>query len=410
VGAGIFVNLLPSLVNFTAQNAVIWPDQLINLEGIISLVVSDNLRVSIDILGCKSQLNIVLHCLSELRVALVDEHDFLGVLVLESLNLAVCDGDTVQFLHVLLARDVTAGHHVLLEVYSDAAAGDEVLGGDLVVWVVRGAEQLASLLVEVVAVHLEFLGGVVDAWVGYFDVDELEVVVADAVAQVILAAVVALEAEVEGGQALWDVVFQVVVLVTAAQGFFEVQLEFLVVFRHEFFGGSFLPFGEFFFREFHVGSEVKFAAWLLAELLFGHWSATEYFEGYISLEEGQETACLECNRWTLLFIESDWSTVRLFNLDSLFGSAQLLTLEFTRVFLEWLSDFDSVIFDLEIDLDFPHAEFFHAWLDNALTKLSVEDNKAAVVWFGFYLGALLEVGFFFRLSLFEHCDVVDVTR
>lgn len=163
MGAGIFVNLLPSLVNFTAQNAVIWPDQLINLEGIISLVVSDNLRVSIDILGCKSQLNIVLHCLSELRVALVDEHDFLGVLVLESLHLAVCDGDTVQFLHVLLARDVTAGHHVLLEVNSDAAAGDEVLGGDLVVRVVGGAEQLASLLVEVVAVHLEFLGGVVDA-------------------------------------------------------------------------------------------------------------------------------------------------------------------------------------------------------------------------------------------------------
>lgn len=70
----------------------------------------------------------------------------------------------------------------------------------------------------------------------------------------------ALEAEVEGGQALGDVVFQVVVLVAAAQGFFEVQLEFLVVFRHEFFGGSFLPFGEFFFGEFHVGSEVKFAA------------------------------------------------------------------------------------------------------------------------------------------------------
>lgn len=78
--------------------------------------------------------------------------------------------------------------------------------------------------------------------------------------------------------------------------------------------------------------------------------------------------------------------------------------------MEWLSDFDGVIFDLEIYFDFPHAEFLHTGLDNAFAELAVEDNEAAVVWFGFDLGALLEVGLFFRLSLFEHCDVVDVAR
>lgn len=136
VGTSIFVNIFPSLVDFTAQYSVIWPNQLLNLKSIISFIVSDNLGVSVDILGCKCQLNIILHCLCKLRVTFIDEYDFLGVHILQSVYLVVCNGNTEQFPHLLLARDVTTSYHIFLEVYGNAATRDKVFGGYLVVRVV----------------------------------------------------------------------------------------------------------------------------------------------------------------------------------------------------------------------------------------------------------------------------------
>lgn len=94
-----------------------------------------------------------MHSLSEFRVALVDEHNLTRVLILLAVDLLVADCDAVQLLHVLLACDVTACDALFLEVDGDAAAWDEISGCDLVVRVVRTAEEFTSLFVEEVLVH-----------------------------------------------------------------------------------------------------------------------------------------------------------------------------------------------------------------------------------------------------------------
>jgi len=98
-------------------------------------------------------------------------------------------------LHAVQVADCSLGGTVApddvigFKVDDDAGAGHDVGGTDAVLFVLGFAEQLATSLVEVVVVEFEFLGGLVDARVLDLDVDDLELVVADAVAQIVLVAV-----------------------------------------------------------------------------------------------------------------------------------------------------------------------------------------------------------------------------
>jgi hypothetical protein len=181
----------------------------------------------------EGEFHVVLHCLREAGVALVLQHDFARVEVLQAEDLVSADGQAEEVLHVLLSGAVAAQDLLLLLVDDNGAAGYEVARSDLQLGVVRCLEELAALLVEEVAVHLELLGGVVDAGVRDLHVDDLEVVVADALAQVLLQPGLVFQAEVQRAEAVFDVLLEVVVLVAAAQRLLQLQLELLVVLGHE---------------------------------------------------------------------------------------------------------------------------------------------------------------------------------
>lgn len=90
----------------------------------------------------------------------------------------------------------------------------------------------------VLLVELQFLRGLVDSRVLDFDVHDLELIVADAVAQVVLVALVVGEAEVEGGEAVFELLLEVGVLVASSQTLLELELVLLVVLGDELFGGG----------------------------------------------------------------------------------------------------------------------------------------------------------------------------
>jgi len=92
--------------------------------------------------------------LTESRVALIDQHDFALILLLQPEHLLVSDSDVVQPAHLVLSDKVTPCDAVLLEVNGDAAAGNEIICLYLVLWVIWGAEEFTTLLVQELTVHL----------------------------------------------------------------------------------------------------------------------------------------------------------------------------------------------------------------------------------------------------------------
>jgi len=126
---------------------------------------------------------------------------------------------------------------LLLKVYHDVRSRFEVPGHDHFRGVVGLAEQLAPLLVMLVVVELQLLGGVVNARVLNLHVDDLELVCAHALAQVLLDALRVLQPEVECTQPLVQLLLEVVVLVAPAQALLELQLLLLVVAGDELLGG-----------------------------------------------------------------------------------------------------------------------------------------------------------------------------
>lgn len=76
-----------------------------------------------------------------------------------------------------------------LEIDHDAGSGDYVASANSVLIVLWLSEEFTPLLVEIVSVHLELLGGLINSGILDFDVDDFELVVANALAQILLVAV-----------------------------------------------------------------------------------------------------------------------------------------------------------------------------------------------------------------------------
>lgn len=72
MSSSLFVLIFPPFIDLTSQYAVVWTNNFVNFESIVTLVKSENLLVTVNIFGSECKFNIVLHCLGEFGVAFVD--------------------------------------------------------------------------------------------------------------------------------------------------------------------------------------------------------------------------------------------------------------------------------------------------------------------------------------------------